>query len=77
MPKCEVIVITPADAQEPTRLDLSEAKERMGKGETRELARAPVPGDGPSRRVLWDRSSTPEEQAKREAVRLARLRGLS
>lgn len=41
-----------------------------------ELARYPVPGNGPSRRALWDGKSDPEEQARKEAERLSKLRGL-
>jgi hypothetical protein len=42
------------------------------------LARCPVPGGSPglSRQVLWDGSTDPEAQARNEASRLARLRGL-
>jgi hypothetical protein len=69
----EVIVISPKDEDRPIAQRL--VQNRTLKLEISELARFPVPGNGPDRTVLWDRKSDPKEQAQREAARLARMRG--
>jgi hypothetical protein len=76
----EVIIIGEKDqAKAASDRDFGTRGERRKgrKVETEELARCPVPGGspGPSRRVLWDGSTDPDEQARNEASRLARLRG--
>jgi hypothetical protein len=73
----EVIIIGEKDQAKPASdRDFGTRGERR-KVETEELARCPVPGNGPSRRVLWDGRTDPDEQAQNEASRLARLRGLT
>ena len=75
----EVIIIGEKDQAKPASdRDFGTRGERR-KVETEELARCPVPGGspGPSRRVLWDGSTDPDDQARNEASRLARLRGLT
>ena len=72
----EVIIIGEKDQAKPASdRDFGTRGERR-KVETEELARYPVPGNGPSRQVLWDGSTDPDDQARNEASRLARLRGL-
>ena len=73
----EVIIIGEKDqAKAASDRDFGTRGERR-KVETEELARCPVPGNGPSRQVLWDGSTDPDDQARNEASRLARLRGLT
>jgi hypothetical protein len=73
----EVIIIGEKDQAKPAHdRDFGTRGERR-KVETEELARCPVPGNGLSRQVLWDGSTDPEVQARNEASRLARLRGLT